>query len=175
MITASLLRRRSRMLVALLAIAVGATILSGLVTIYYDVPRQMGEQFRSYGANMIFTPSGSEKLTVDQIENAGSRIAGYPLFYGRYLGRYRAPHLGAKPVCRGRMRLSVSRREPLGWQLAFGRGLRRKGCRKDSNERVCQTGSSAEYKMQSALFRGLPGFQRCRQSNPRRSFKDFAQ
>ena len=33
MITASLVRRRSRMLVALLAIAVGATILSGLVTI----------------------------------------------------------------------------------------------------------------------------------------------
>ena len=34
MITASLLRRRSRMLIALLSIAVGATILSGLVTIY---------------------------------------------------------------------------------------------------------------------------------------------
>lgn len=59
MITASLLRRRSRMLVALLAIMVGATILSGLVTIYYDVPRQMGEQFRNYGANMILVPSGS--------------------------------------------------------------------------------------------------------------------
>ena len=59
MITASLLRRRSRMVVALLAIMVGATILSGLVTIYYDVPRQMGEQFRNYGANMIFVPSGS--------------------------------------------------------------------------------------------------------------------
>lgn len=58
MITASLLRRRSRMIVTLLAIMVGATILSGLVTIYYDVPRQMGEQFRSYGANMIFLPSG---------------------------------------------------------------------------------------------------------------------
>ena len=38
MITASLMRRRSRMLVALLAIAVGGTILSGLVTIYRDVP-----------------------------------------------------------------------------------------------------------------------------------------
>lgn len=74
MITASLLRRRSRMLVALLAIAVGATILSGLVTIYYDVPRQMGEQFRSYGANMIFTPSGSEKLTANQIEYAEGKI-----------------------------------------------------------------------------------------------------
>ncbi len=57
MITASLIRRRSRMLVALLAIAVGATILSGLVTIYYDVPRQMGAQFRNYGANMILVPS----------------------------------------------------------------------------------------------------------------------
>ena len=55
MITASLMRRRSRMLVALLAIAIGATILSGLVTIYYDVPRQMGAQFRNYGANMILT------------------------------------------------------------------------------------------------------------------------
>lgn len=74
MITASLLRRRSRMLVALLAIAVGATILSGLVTIYYDVPRQMGEQFRSYGANMIFTPSGTEKLTAKQIESAEGKI-----------------------------------------------------------------------------------------------------
>ncbi len=57
MITASLMRRRSRMLVALLSIAIGATILSGLVTIYYDVPRQMGAQFRSYGANMIFVPA----------------------------------------------------------------------------------------------------------------------
>ena len=55
MITASLVRRRSRMIVALLAVMTGATILSGLVTIYYDVPRQMGAQFRSYGANMIIT------------------------------------------------------------------------------------------------------------------------
>lgn len=60
MITASLVRRRSRMLVALLAIAVGATILSGLVTIYRDVPRQMGAQFRNYGANMIFLASSND-------------------------------------------------------------------------------------------------------------------
>lgn len=74
MITASLLRRRSRMLVALLAIAVGATILSGLVTIYYDVPRQMGEQFRSYGANMIFTSSNTEKLDKSAIDKAVGEI-----------------------------------------------------------------------------------------------------
>ena len=74
MVFASLLRRRSRMLVALLAIAVGATILSGLVTIYYDVPKQMGEQFRNYGANMLFTASDGEKLTYDEINKAKSLI-----------------------------------------------------------------------------------------------------
>lgn len=75
MITASLIRRRSRMFVALLAIAVGATILSGLTTIYYDVPKQMGEQFRNYGANMIFVASAdSEGLTKENVEAALSEI-----------------------------------------------------------------------------------------------------
>jgi putative ABC transport system permease protein len=60
MITSSLVRRRSRLLVALLAVAIGATILSGLVTIYYDVPRQLGQEFRSYGANLILVPAGDE-------------------------------------------------------------------------------------------------------------------
>ena len=71
MIASSLVRRRSRMLVALLAIAVGATILSGLVTIYYDVPRQMGAEFRNYGANMIFLASSNDAaLTMDTVEEA---------------------------------------------------------------------------------------------------------
>ncbi|MBQ6118154.1 MAG: ABC transporter permease, partial [Clostridia bacterium] len=63
MIVASVVRRRSRMIVALLAIIVGATILSGLVMIYYDVPRQMSAQFRSYGANIIFTPAGEAAIS----------------------------------------------------------------------------------------------------------------
>ena len=69
MITASLLRRRSRMLIALLSITIGATILSGLVTIYYDVPRQMGAQFRSYGANMILVAKEGESLTTDTLQD----------------------------------------------------------------------------------------------------------
>ncbi len=70
MITASLLRRRSRMLIALLSIAIGATILSGLVTIYYDVPRQMGAQFRSYGANMILLAEDGASLRADTLRGA---------------------------------------------------------------------------------------------------------
>ncbi len=69
MITASLLRRRSRMLVALLSIAIGAAILSGMVTIYYDVPRQMQAEFRSYGANMLLVPEGAG-MTVESAEDA---------------------------------------------------------------------------------------------------------
>ena len=74
MVTASLLRRRSRMLIALLSIAIGATILSGLVTIYYDVPRQMGAQFRSYGANMILLPAEDSMLTRDSMDKALEQI-----------------------------------------------------------------------------------------------------
>ncbi len=69
MVLGSLARRRSRMLTALLAIAMGATILSGLVTIYYDIPRQMGKEFRSYGANMLIIPTDSDKkITQEQLE-----------------------------------------------------------------------------------------------------------
>ena len=76
MITASLIRRRSRMLVALLAIAVGATILSGLVTIYYDGPRQMGAEFRNYGANMILLPdAGNGAFNSQTVDEALSLIA----------------------------------------------------------------------------------------------------
>ena len=75
MITASLLRRRSRMLIALLSIAIGATILAGLVTIYVDVPRQMGAQFRSYGANMLLLPGETGSLTTETMNEALSAIA----------------------------------------------------------------------------------------------------
>ena len=75
MILSSLLRRRSRMLVALLSITIGATILSGLVTIFYDIPRQMGQEFRSYGANMVLLPGeGAEALSLEQIERAVAHL-----------------------------------------------------------------------------------------------------
>lgn len=75
MISLSLIRRISRMIVALLAIAVGATILSGLVTIYIDVPRQMGAEFRNYGANMIFITSEAETpMTMETVQKAVGMI-----------------------------------------------------------------------------------------------------
>ncbi|MDR1352403.1 MAG: ABC transporter permease [Treponema sp.] len=76
MVVSSLLRRRSRMIVALLAVAIGATILSGLITIYYDIPRQMGQEFRSYGTNFVLIPAGQDALM--DTERAEAALARLP-------------------------------------------------------------------------------------------------
>lgn len=62
------------MLVALLAVAIGATILSGLVTIYYDVPRQMGQEFRSYGANLLLVSPNTDSLKIENVNKAKNLI-----------------------------------------------------------------------------------------------------
>lgn len=59
-VMSSLIRRRSRIAVALLGVAIGATVLLGMVTLCYDIPRQMGQEFRSYGANVLFMPANNQ-------------------------------------------------------------------------------------------------------------------
>ena len=56
MVMSSIIRRRSRVLIAILAVAIGATTLSGLATIAIDVPAQMAREVRSYGANLVVSP-----------------------------------------------------------------------------------------------------------------------
>lgn len=69
----SLILRRSRMAVALTGIAIGATVLLGMVTLCYDIPRQMSQEFRSYGANMVFVAAGKASLMqMAEIERAAA-------------------------------------------------------------------------------------------------------
>jgi len=96
MVTASLMRRRSRMLIALLAVAIGATILSGLMTIYFDVPRQMGAQFRNYGANMIFTPA-EEFFSKEELEQGLALIDEQELI-GATPFRYESVRIHEQPL-----------------------------------------------------------------------------
>ncbi len=78
MVFSSILRRRSRMIIALLAVAIGATIISGLMTIYYDIPKQMGKAFRNYGANLIFTPSdGNSYISGDDYQKVKKQLNNY--------------------------------------------------------------------------------------------------
>jgi putative ABC transport system permease protein len=84
------------MIVALLAIAIGATILSGLLTIYIEVPRQMGAEFRNYGANMIFTAS-EDTFTGEDVNRALSMIASEDLV-GAAPYRYETVRIHEQPI-----------------------------------------------------------------------------
>lgn len=72
MLFSSFVRRRSRMAVALFGIAIGATVLLGMVTLCYDIPRQMSKEFRSYGANMVLVSSGQENVSLEDAARAAA-------------------------------------------------------------------------------------------------------
>ena len=115
MALSSLVRRRSRMIVALLAVAVGATILSGLVTIYYDIPRQMGQEFRSYGANFVLTPTGNAaSIDMDTAQAALSYIPPQNLV-GAAPYRYRMVKVNEQPFMAAGAALDEARKTSPYW------------------------------------------------------------
>ena len=70
MLFSSFLRRKNRMLTALLAVAIGAAVLMGMMTIYRDIPEQMGREMRSYGANMVLVSAeGTTLMKLSDVEN----------------------------------------------------------------------------------------------------------
>ncbi|ETJ97574.1 ABC transporter permease [Propionimicrobium lymphophilum] len=75
MITKSLWRRMSRVLIASLSIAVGAATLSGLGLVAYTVPKQLTAELRSYGANMVVLPQGADAISPDKVEDV-DKLAG---------------------------------------------------------------------------------------------------
>ena len=80
MIANSLLRRKARMAIALLAVAIGATIISGMITVYKEVPEQMGRAFRAYGANMLILPGGDRpSLREDTIAGVRKTLSDYEI------------------------------------------------------------------------------------------------
>ncbi len=59
LILAPLRRRRSRALLSLAALALGASLITALLALYAGVTRNLGQQFRRYGANLVLTPAGA--------------------------------------------------------------------------------------------------------------------
>lgn len=75
MLISSFQLRKSRMLIALFAIIVGTAVISGLLSVYYDINIKMGMEFRSYGANLILTPTSESQNKVFP-ESTTQEIAG---------------------------------------------------------------------------------------------------
>ncbi|MDR1956069.1 MAG: ABC transporter permease [Treponema sp.] len=120
MVVSSLLRRRSRMIVALLAVAVGGTILSGLITIYYDIPRQMGQEFRSYGANLVIVPSGSAALIPLGTVTEAVAVLPPEALIGAAPYRYQMVKINEQPFMAAGTRLEEARKTSPYW-LVQGR------------------------------------------------------
>lgn len=59
MLWGAVFRRRSRAIMAVIAVLVGAATLFCLAAVCIAVPQQMNEEMRAYGANLIVTPSDS--------------------------------------------------------------------------------------------------------------------
>lgn len=80
---APLRRRKSRALVSLTALALGATLVTALATLYAGVSSNLSQQFRSYGANLIATPPPASS-TIGEAEAARALAAvpsGVGVFY----------------------------------------------------------------------------------------------
>jgi putative ABC transport system permease protein len=103
------------MLVALLAVAIGATILSGLITVYYDIPRQMGQEFRSYGANFVIIPAGNAASI--GMEDARRALAYLPAsgLVGAAPYRYRMVKVNEQPFMAAGTSLAEARKTSPYW------------------------------------------------------------
>src|SRR5574341_1372018 len=58
-VLASLRHQRGRLTLAVLAMALGSTLISGLLNLSGDVGGQVGQELRAYGANLLIRPSAS--------------------------------------------------------------------------------------------------------------------
>ena len=71
MLWGAMFRRRSRVVMAVLASLVGAATLFCLTVVCLEVPRQMSEEFRSYGANLVVS-STAVSSTASSTASAGA-------------------------------------------------------------------------------------------------------
>jgi putative ABC transport system permease protein len=114
MVIASLLKRRGRMITALLAVSIGGAVLCGLLTLYFDIPRQMGREFRSYGANLIVYPKGEKYLSEETISAALSHIPPDALV-GAAPYRYRLTRINERPFLAAGTDLEGARKTSPWW------------------------------------------------------------
>ncbi|MHA1463254.1 MAG: hypothetical protein ACTSQ0_09325, partial [Candidatus Heimdallarchaeota archaeon] len=59
----SLLKRKSRIAIAIISVIMGAAIATALLSVSMDISEKVGEEFRKYGANLMVVPD-SETIEV---------------------------------------------------------------------------------------------------------------
>ncbi len=89
MILHALFKRKSRIAVALFAIAIGTAVIFSLLSVYLDINEKMSKELRAYGANLVIAPSDSGEpfLTEQQFNETlavleNNVVGAAPYLYG---------------------------------------------------------------------------------------------
>ena len=85
LLKASLLNRKSRVLVAIVSLVLGVSLASMLLNITFDVRERMGSQLRGYGANVLLVPKDTT-LRVGLGELSFGAMSGEGFISESYLG-----------------------------------------------------------------------------------------
>lgn len=149
----SLLLRRRRLSIALLALAVGAALASALLSTYADLEHKMAGEFRRYGANLLVSPGGGEETmpaeTLDTVEGAG--VTAVPFLYA--VGR-----VNDRPVVLAGTDFHKLREFSRSWKVdgKWGECLagERLGARPGDVLRVALGGASTECRIAGVLATG---------------------
>lgn len=117
MVINALLRRRTRMFIALLAVAVGATIISGMITVYREIPQQMGREFRAYGANLLLLP-GNDRTTLsqDEVKKISGSLTNYEIV-GTVPFLYERLKINEQPILTGGTDFAMLQKVSPYWQI----------------------------------------------------------
>ncbi len=117
MVTNALLRRKLRMFIALLAVAIGATIISGMITVYKEVPEQMGREFRAYGANLLLLPaSGTTTMQEAKLPAVYQKLQGHEIV-GSAPFLYERLKINESPVLIGGTDFAMVKKVSPYWQI----------------------------------------------------------
>ncbi|NJD54383.1 MAG: ABC transporter permease [Candidatus Methanoperedens sp.] len=80
LVTKSLWVRRERLLISIIAVMLGAAMVTSLLTVSLDIRERMGQELRSYGANIVVLPGEGEYI--NQFNTTHSSIIGsVPFLY----------------------------------------------------------------------------------------------
>ena len=105
------------MAIALLAVAVGATIISGMITVYREIPQQMGREFRAYGANLLILP-GKDRSTLsgDEVKKIRDSLSDYEIV-GVAPFLYERLKINEQPILTGGADFTMLQKVTPYWQI----------------------------------------------------------
>lgn len=88
MVIGSFLRRKTRLAIIVLSIMLASSMVTAIMSVYFDINTKMKKELRTYGANVVITPQNDSKLSSEELDKVlnffeKDKIFGFsPYLYG---------------------------------------------------------------------------------------------